>query len=166
MRIMKQTAIWFSCGLISYCLSTAVSAAVLNKLQVVEVKPANNKAEVRLDFVRPVKIPKGFVLENPPRIVLDFPQVEVLPKARRNAFGTGVIKSVDAANNKGQARVVFTLNRFVNYTVEARGRSKPISGTVIRRVAARHPPARWWHSRQSRYSIRYIAHRFTSLHQR
>ncbi|PIE00329.1 MAG: pilus assembly protein PilQ [Thiothrix nivea] len=121
MRIMKQTAIWFSCGLISYCLSTAASAAVLNKLQVVEVKPANNKAEVRLDFVQPVKIPKGFVLENPPRIVLDFPQVEVLPKARRNAFGTGVIKSVDAANNKGQARVVFTLNRFVNYTVEARG---------------------------------------------
>ncbi|MEZ5538327.1 MAG: type IV pilus secretin PilQ [Thiolinea sp.] len=122
MKIMKQTAIWVSCGLLGYCLSTAASAAVLNKLQVVDVKAsAANKAEVRLDFVQPVTIPKGFVLENPPRIVLDFPQVEVLPKARRNAFGTGVIKSIDAANNKGHARVVVSLKSFVNYTVEARG---------------------------------------------
>jgi type IV pilus assembly protein PilQ len=122
MKIMKQTAIWFSCGLIGCCLSSAASAAVLNKLQVVDVKAAAaNKAEVRLDFAQPVNIPKGFVLENPPRIVLDFPQSEVLPKAKRNAFGAGAIRSVDAANNKGHTRVVVTLASFVNYSVEARG---------------------------------------------
>nr|CAA6829910.1 MAG: Type IV pilus biogenesis protein PilQ [uncultured Thiotrichaceae bacterium] len=121
MKKIKHTAFWFSCGLLGYCLNSA-SAAVLNQLQVVDVQPGvMNKTEVRLDFQRPVTIPKGFVLENPPRIVFDFPKVEVLPKARRNAFGTGAVKSISSANNKGQARVVVALKTFVNYSVEARG---------------------------------------------
>lgn len=121
MKKIKQTAFWFSCGLLGCCLNTA-SAAVLNKLQMIDVKPgAANKTEVRLDFQRSVTIPKGFILENPPRIVFDFPQVEVLPKARRNAFGAGVVKSISSANNKGQTRVVVALKTFVDYSVEARG---------------------------------------------
>ncbi|CAA6804706.1 MAG: Type IV pilus biogenesis protein PilQ [uncultured Thiotrichaceae bacterium] len=121
MKKIKQTAFWFSCGLLGCCLNTA-SAAVLNKLQVIDVKPgAANKTEVRLDFQRSVTIPKGFILENPPRIVFDFPQVEVLPKARRNATGAGVVKSISSANNKGQTRVVVALKTFVDYSVEARG---------------------------------------------
>lgn len=138
MKRIKQTAFWFSCGLLGCCLNTA-SAAVLNKLQVVDVKPgAANKTEVRLDFQRSVAVPKGFILENPPRIVFDFPQVEVMPKARRNAFGAGVVKSISSANNKGQTRVVVALKTFVDYSVEARGDDL----VMIFDAPASAPPAR------------------------
>ncbi|MEZ5449698.1 MAG: type IV pilus secretin PilQ [Thiolinea sp.] len=86
------------------------------------IKPAAaNKTEVILDFNSPVTIPKGFVLQNPPRIVFDFPKVEVLPQARSQDAGQGAVRSISSANNKGQARVVVALKQFVNYSIEARG---------------------------------------------
>ena len=103
MKIIKQTPIW--CFLIvSSLVLPGVASAAGSQLQKVAINGAAGKTAINLDFNRPVKIPRGFVLENPPRIVFDFPGAEVLPVARRNNVGHGAVRSVSSANNKGRAR--------------------------------------------------------------
>ncbi|MGB1009688.1 MAG: type IV pilus secretin PilQ [Thiolinea sp.] len=120
MKIIKQTTICYLLALSALALP-GVSAAASQLQKVMINGAAAGKTAVNLDFNSPVKIPKGFILENPPRIVFDFPNVEVLPGARRNKAGAGSVKSVYSANNKGMARIVIALNSFVNYSVEPRG---------------------------------------------
>lgn len=121
MKIIKQTTAR-NVALLS-CLSwAAVAAAANNQLENISVnEAAAGKVEVLLNFSSPVTIPKGFVMENPPRIVFDFPGVEVAPTARHNNTKRGVINAVQAAGSKGQARLVFNLDSLVDYTVESSG---------------------------------------------
>lgn len=83
----------------------------------------NNKTEVQLQFNSPVDLPKGFVLNNPSRLIFDFPATEIGPNSRSTVVNVGQVQSVDAANNKGKARVVIHLNNPVEHTVESRGSS-------------------------------------------
>ncbi|WP_298610032.1 type IV pilus secretin PilQ [uncultured Thiothrix sp.] len=121
MKIIKQTTAR-NVVLLS-CLSwAAVAAAANNQLENISVnEAAAGKVEVLLNFSSPVAIPKGFVMENPPRIVFDFPGVEVAPTARHNHTKRGVVNAVQAAGSKGQARLVFNLDSLVDYTVESSG---------------------------------------------
>lgn len=121
MKIIKQTTAR-NVVLLS-CLSwAAVAAAANNQLENISInEAAAGKVEVLLNFSSPVAIPKGFVMENPPRIVFDFPGVEVAPSARHNNTKRGVLNAVQAAGSKGQARLVFNLDSLVDYTVESNG---------------------------------------------
>ena len=121
MKIIKQTTAR-NVALLS-CLSwAAVAAAANNQLENISINEAvAGKVEVLLNFSSPVAIPKGFVMENPPRIVFDFPGVEVAPTARHNNTKRGVLNAVQAADSKGQARLVFSLDSLVDYTVESNG---------------------------------------------
>lgn len=121
MKIIKQTTAR-NVVLLS-CLSwAAVAAAANNQLENISVnEAAAGKVEVLLNFSSPVSIPKGFVMENPPRIVFDFPGVDVAPTARHNKTKRGVINAVQAAGSKGQARLVFNLDALVDYTVKSTG---------------------------------------------
>jgi type IV pilus assembly protein PilQ len=121
MKIIKQTTAR-NVALLS-CLSwAAVAAAANNQLENISInEAAAGKVEVLLNFSSPVAIPKGFVMENPPRIVFDFPGVEVAPTARHNNTKRGVLNTVQAAGSKGQARLVFNLDSLVDYTVESSG---------------------------------------------
>ncbi|QTR49944.1 type IV pilus secretin PilQ [Candidatus Thiothrix anitrata] len=93
-----------------------------NLLQAVTAQPVSvNKTELRLQFNAPVTPPKGEVLENPPRLVFDFPGTEVSPTSRQKIVNMGKIQAVEAAGNKGKARVVVRMQQLVNYTVEVRG---------------------------------------------
>ncbi|SKA93818.1 type IV pilus assembly protein PilQ [Thiothrix eikelboomii] len=121
MKIIKQTTAR-NVALLS-CLSwAAVAAAANNQLENISInEAAAGKVEVLLNFSSPVAIPKGFVMENPPRIVFDFPGVEVAPTARHNNTKRGVLNAVQAAGSKGQTRLVFKLDALVDYTVESSG---------------------------------------------
>lgn len=121
MKIIKQTTAR-NVALLS-CLSwAAVAAAANNQLENISInEAAAGKVEVLLNFSSPVAIPKGFVMENPPRIVFDFPGVEVAPTARHNNTKRGVLNAVQAAGSKGQTRLVFKLDTLVDYTVESSG---------------------------------------------
>lgn len=121
MKIIKQTTAR-NVVLLS-CLSwAAVAAAANNQLENISVnEAAAGKVEVLLNFSSPVAIPKGFVMDNPPRLVFDFPGVEIAPNARHNKTKRGVINAVQAAGSKGQARLVFNLDSLVDYTVESSG---------------------------------------------
>lgn len=121
MKIIKQTTAR-NVVLVS-CLSwAAVAAAANNQLENISInEAAAGKVEILLNFSSPVVIPKGFVMENPPRIVFDFPGVEVAPTARHNNTKRGVVNAVQAAASKGQTRLVFNLDSLVDYTVESSG---------------------------------------------
>ena len=99
-----------------------VAFAAGNLLQAVTAQSvAANKTELRLEFNAPVTPPKGEVLENPPRLVFDFPATEVSPTSRQKVVNMGKIQAVEAAGNKGKARVVVRMQQLVSYTVEVRG---------------------------------------------
>lgn len=134
MKIIKQTTAR-NIVLLS-CLSwAAVAAAANNQLENISInEAAAGKVEVLLNFSSPVSAPKGFIMDNPPRIVFDFPGVEVTPTARHNNTKRGVLNAVQAASSKGHARLVFKLDSLVDYTVESSGNDmvllfSPISGT-------------------------------------
>ncbi|HPE59197.1 MAG TPA: type IV pilus secretin PilQ [Thiolinea sp.] len=96
--------------------------AAPRQLENISINAASTgKTEVHLSFNTPVQIPKGFVLNNPARLVFDFPGIEVAPAARNNATHSGVVKSVKAAGNKGQTRLVIDMDRLVNYSAEVQG---------------------------------------------
>ncbi|HPQ96260.1 MAG TPA: type IV pilus secretin PilQ [Thiolinea sp.] len=96
--------------------------AAPRQLENISINAANTgKTEVHLSFNTPIQIPKGFVLNNPARLVFDFPGIEVAPAARTNATHSGVIKSVKAAGNKGQTRLVIDMDKLVNYSAEVQG---------------------------------------------
>jgi len=144
MKIIKQTTAR-NVVLLS-CLSwAAVAAAANNQLENISInEAAAGKVEVLLNFSSPVAIPKGFVLENPPRIVFDFPGVEVASTARHNNTKRGVLNTVQAAGNKGQARLVFNLDSLVDYTVESNGNDmvllfSPNGGKSTATVSAAQP---------------------------
>ena len=121
MKIIKQTTIGLFLAF-SALMTSAASVSAGSQLQHVAISgAAAGGTSVHLDFTRPVHIPQGFVLENPPRLVFDLPGVQVMPGARRNNSGAGSVKSVYSANNKGMARVVIEFNHFSDYTIEPRG---------------------------------------------
>lgn len=121
MKIIKQTTTRNI--LLLSCLSwAAVATAGNNQLQNISINEASSgKVEVHLSFTSPVNIPKGFVMQDPPRLVFDFPGVDVSPAARKNHTKRGVVNTIQAAGNKGQTRLVFNLDSLVDYTVESEG---------------------------------------------
>lgn len=111
---------------VAILLSTvSVSSLVLaagHHLQSVTAKPgSNDRTEVRLQFDSPVTVPKGMVLDNPPRLVFDFPGMAVSPASRHQMFNMGQVEAIEAADNKGKTRVVIRMRQLVNYSIEAEG---------------------------------------------
>ena len=120
MKIIKQTPIQsvLAATLLLYG-PLALAGAQLNNISINEA--AAGKVEVMLNFSEPVTPPKGFTMTNPSRLVFDFPGVEVSASARKNHTKRGVISSVNAASNKGQARLVFNVDKLVDYSIEQVG---------------------------------------------
>lgn len=122
MKIIKQTKfghimLWLICF-----LWASLASANGNKLNNISINnAAAGKVEVHLSFSNPVSTPKVFSTEKPPRLIFDFPGVDVAPAARKNATQRGVIKSIRAAANQGRTRLVVDLNSLVDYTVESAG---------------------------------------------
>jgi type IV pilus secretin (or competence protein) PilQ len=119
MKTIKQSV---ALAILMAC--TPASSLVLaadKQLQNITAHAAGNKTEIQLQFSSPVELPKGFLMENPSRLVFDFPATEVAPNTRSKAINLGQVQTIDAANNKGKARVVVHLNGLVDHTVESRG---------------------------------------------
>ena len=75
-----------------------VALAAGHLLQAVTAQSvAANKTEVRLEFDAPITPPKGTILENPARLVFDFPATEVSPSSRQKRVNMGQIQAVEWA---------------------------------------------------------------------
>jgi type IV pilus assembly protein PilQ len=119
MKTIKQSV---ALAILMACTpASSVVLAADTQLQNITAHAAGNKTEIQLQFSSPVALPKGFLMENPSRLVFDFPATEVSASSRSQAVNLGQIQTIDAANNKGKARVVVHLHDLVDHTVESRG---------------------------------------------
>lgn len=80
-----------------------------------------NKTEVRLQFNAPVTVPKSTVLENPPRLVFDFPTTSISSSTKQKIINLGKIQSVDAESSKDSTHIVIKMQELVNHSIEAQG---------------------------------------------
>lgn len=120
MKTIKQTAALVV--LMSSVMAVSHVLAANHQLQGMTAQAGSqNKTEVRLKFNSPVTLPKGFALENPPRLVFDFPATEINPDSRQQTVNLGQVQSIEAADNKGKARVIVRMKELVNHSVELQG---------------------------------------------
>ena len=79
---------------------------------------------LRLDFAQEVQqAPRGFVLQSPPRITLDFPGVENQSPQNRWAFSTEKLESAQVFVAGDRARVVMNLKQSAGYASSVDGKS-------------------------------------------
>lgn len=116
MKTMKQ--LYLVAVMAAVLGSTSPVLAAPNQLQAVQASLVGGKTELSLQFNTPIATPQGFVMDNPPRLVFDFPDVAVNPVVRRNQVSAGVVRNVKAVNSKGQTRVVIELEQFADYGVD------------------------------------------------
>lgn len=104
-------------GLLFVLLLTQQSWAVSTKLTGVNysVLPGNI-IELSLDFNTNIAVPQHFPINNPARIVLDFPAVQ-LATPKHHSVGVGVVEAVNLVEANQRTRVVLNLVRSVPYEV-------------------------------------------------
>lgn len=103
---------------------TAVAAAQgPNVLQSVGASSQGGEIVVQLEFSQPLKAPPaGFTIDQPARIVLDFPGVA--SSVSRNAvnFEQGNLRSANVVQAQGRSRVVLNLRNATTYKTEIQGK--------------------------------------------
>ncbi len=75
-----------------------------------------NLIELSLDFNTSVAMPQHFPIDNPARIVLDFPGVQ-LATEKHHSIGVGIVNAVDVVEANQRTRVVLDLIRAVPYEI-------------------------------------------------
>ena len=89
---------------------------------------------LRLDFAQEVQqAPRGFVLQSPPRITLDFPGIENKSAQNKWAFSTEKLESAQVFVTGDRARVVMNLKQSAGYSSSVDGKS------VLIRIQAETP---------------------------
>lgn len=98
---------------------TADSAPSLQNIQVNML--AGGKVKVDMTFSQPVAAPKGFVTEEPPRIVLDFNNVQNSMKQGKQTVGLGSLQSYQVFQVQDRMRMLFDLKEGADYAMESKG---------------------------------------------
>ena len=134
------------------CLTgTAASAfAQQNTIESVTANQQGASIVVRISMKELVRqAPLGFAITNPARIALDFADTANATGQNRQDIGLGDVRSVNIVEASKRARLVFNLNRPLDYATAIEGKTvvvtindkghaiKPVSGGV----AAAMPPA-------------------------
>ncbi len=104
------------------CLAGPAAAQSGNVLQNIAASTQGNQIVVQLDFSQPLASPPtGFTIDQPARIVLDFPGVT--PAVARNAmnFNQGDLRSAVVVQAQGRSRLVLNLRAATTYTTKIRG---------------------------------------------
>lgn len=83
----------------------------------------NNKLEIRFDFDVPPSIPKSYMTNSPPRLVLDMWGVKNAQEARRLNIENGNVDNVNFAQVDGRLRVVVNLFEPSSFDTRADGNS-------------------------------------------
>jgi type IV pilus assembly protein PilQ len=82
-----------------------------------------HKLEVRLDFNMPPPSPRAYVIDSPPRLVLDLAGVSNDLGRRQLDIKTGQVDSLNMAETDGRLRIVANLNEMVDYQTYTEGNS-------------------------------------------
>jgi type IV pilus assembly protein PilQ len=106
-------------SLLALLLSPALLAADLQALDVSALP--GDRVELKLTFDEPVLAPRGYTIEQPARIALDFPGVSSKLGAKNRELGVGNARSVTVVEAKDRTRLIINLTSLAPYSTRADG---------------------------------------------
>ncbi len=105
-------------GLVISPIALASTLSEINFFQL-----PGERFEVRMSFDAPPPTPKGYTIEKPARIVLDFPDVVSGLKERRFPLAVDNGQSAMVLTSEGRTRLILNLNDLASYTTRTDGNS-------------------------------------------
>ncbi len=128
MMNIKRLFIKTSGILILACLSLSVVTAHaedgdVNKIEKIDFSGLpGDRVSITIVTTQPLKNPPaGFTINTPPRIALDFPNIENGLAKSNLAADLGALKSISVAQAKDRTRLVLNLSKSIAYTTEIKG---------------------------------------------
>lgn len=112
-----MTAITSLMVLVAICATS--TAASLNSVTYAALP--GDKVQISLELSESVAKPLSFAIDNPARIALDFPGVNLNLNRKTQTIGVGMARSVTAVEASGRTRVVLNLIKLVPYDLRALG---------------------------------------------
>ncbi|WP_172144759.1 MULTISPECIES: type IV pilus secretin PilQ [Pseudomonas] len=106
-------------SLLALLLSPALLAADLQALDVSALP--GDRVELKLTFDEPVLAPRGYTIEQPARIALDFPGVANKLGAKNRELGVGNARSVTVVEAKDRTRLIINLTNLAPYNTRTDG---------------------------------------------
>lgn len=107
--------------LVMSLVSPVVLASTLTKVDVAQLP--GDKFEIRMAFDEAPPEPKGYTIERPARIVLDFPDVDSSLKERRIPLTVQNGQSAMVLTSDGRTRLIVNLDSLAAYTTRTEGSS-------------------------------------------
>lgn len=127
-------------SLLALLLSPALLAANLQALDVSALP--GDRVELKLAFDEPVLAPRGYTIEQPARIALDFPGVSNKLGAKNRELGVGNARSVTVVEAKDRTRLIINLTNLAPYNTRVDGNNLyVVVGEGASSAAAVHPVA-------------------------
>ena len=109
----------FVVAFVSLMASPLIWASTLNEINFSQLP--GERFEVRMAFDTPPPEPKGYTIEKPARIVLDFPEVVSGLKERRFPLAVDNGQSAMVLTSEGRTRLILNLNDLASYTTRTDG---------------------------------------------
>ena len=106
-------------GLLWAALPSSLWAANLEDIAFAELP--GERFEVRMSFSEPPSAPAGYTIQQPARIVLDFPNVENLLKEKKYPLSFGNARSAVVLSGGGRTRLILNLGELTQYQARADG---------------------------------------------
>jgi type IV pilus assembly protein PilQ len=105
---------------LSVCVPSAQAAG--NAIQSVSASRQGSETIVQIDLAEPLTAPpRGFVIDQPARIVLDFPGVQSALDRQTVNFEQGNLRSANVVQAQGRTRVVLNLRQSATYRTQIDG---------------------------------------------
>ena len=117
----RSAALAALAGIAAFVAQAAWAQAAL-KLERVDVQPQpGDQVEVRLELDGPAPQPVTFTIDNPARLSVDLPGVDLALPSRRIDVNSGGVDTVVAAEASGRTRLVFNLDQMRPYQTRVAG---------------------------------------------
>ena len=128
----RRTTPWLARALVGFGLflglflsaaATAAAQGATNVLQSVGASSQGGEIVVQLEFAQALTAPPvGFTIDQPARIVLDFPGVKSEVSRSAVSFDQGNLRSANVVEAQGRSRVVLNLRSSTTYKTEILGK--------------------------------------------
>lgn len=136
MKQMKISLVVF-CSAFFYCL--LASATTLTKIDYQFT--SSNTLQVSMQFSGAVAIPKSFSTQEPPRVILDFFDVDKSIVDSRQNMSQGVISSFGSVSANGRTRLIFDLQQPSAYQIKAQGNRVILSLQTTDKASLKQKPS-------------------------
>ncbi|MCP4041616.1 MAG: type IV pilus secretin PilQ [Gammaproteobacteria bacterium] len=114
--LAKVVSLLLTAGLIN-----AAAALTLDEISFVSLP--GEKVQVKLGLSGPASEPLSFAVDNPARLALDLPGVELNIPRQSQAIGVGMARSITAVEAGGRTRVVLNLIKLIPYEMRVEGQN-------------------------------------------